>query len=391
MKKLVTLLSLIIVATTLFAQKGKVTSALSYSESGDLEKAYETIMVALDPENEKAAKSIIWPRAWTAKGEILQKIFSLKKTGIVDEPLFKAYDAYQKAIELDTKSKFSKSIVVDLTFLQTDLSNCAIQAYEKEQYDVALECFEKFMSLSNNSLMNHGTEEVVDTAIIYNAGLTAFKSNNWDKAIKYFKRSAELDYNGDASYQFAFESYQAKGDTLKSIELLKEGFEKYPESETLIVQLINYYISTGNSEDAITYIDFAIKEKPDNVSLYTAKGATYEKLGKQEEAIDVYKKSIIIDSTQFTPYYNLGVIYFNRGVNVLNEASQLPPSESDKYDAEIDKGKIHLKEALPYIEKAYSIDSTEVAIMESLRLIYYRLQMTDKYDVINEKIKSISK
>jgi hypothetical protein len=49
----------------------------------------------------------------------------------------------------------------------------------------------------------------------------------------------------------------------------------------------------------------------------------------------------------------------------------------------------HFRESLPYIEKAYELDSTEIAIMESLRTIYYRLQMNDKFQEINEKIQKL--
>ena len=166
MKKIVTLLSLLIITTSIFAQKGKVTSALSYKESGNLEKAWETIQIALDPANEKAEKSLTWPRAWEVQGEILQEIFRMDKKDLVEKPLFKAYDSFMKAIELDTDNKFSKSIMVDLTFLQTDFSNYAIKAYEAEQFDVSLACFERFMDISNNPVMNQTGAEVIDTRII---------------------------------------------------------------------------------------------------------------------------------------------------------------------------------------------------------------------------------
>ncbi|MDA3927871.1 MAG: tetratricopeptide repeat protein [Prolixibacteraceae bacterium] len=391
MKKIVTLLSILIVTTSIFAQKGKVTSALSYKESGNLEKAYQTILIALDSTNERSTKSIVWPRAWEVKGEILQEIFRMGKKNIVDEPLFICLDSYKKAIELDEKGRFEKTTLVNLTFLQTDLSNYAITAYEADKFDVALQCFEKFMEISNLPIMNKTGAEVIDTAIIYNAGLAAYKDENWDKAIEYFKKSAKNKYNGAVSYYYTFKSFQEKKDTLNSINILKESFEAYPDNETIIVELINFYIATGKANDAIQYIDLAIAKQPDNVSYYTAKGSTLERLNREDEAIEVYKAAIEKDKTQFTSYYNLGVIFYNRGVNKLNEASQLPPNENEKFDAKMTEGKDNLKQALPYIERAYELDDSEVAILESLRQIYYRLQMTEKYDAINEKIQSINK
>jgi len=382
---------ILFLSVSAFAQKGKVTSALSYKESGDIQKAFEAIQTAVDPENPKAEKSIPWPRTWEVRGQILQEIFKKEVKGLIDEPLFEAFESYKKAVELDEKGTLSKSLVIDLTFLQTDLSNYAIISYNSEKYATAQKCFELYMEISNFDIMkaNAGVE-VIDTAIIYNTGLAAFKAQNWDKAIHFFKKAASYDYNGGSCYHFAFQSYQAKGDTLESINMLKEGFSNYPNDEILIVELINYYIGLNKAEDAIKFIDLAIAEKPNNPSLYTAKGGMLEKMGKVEGAIEMYKKSIEVDPEQFTPYYNLSVIYYNRGVEVVNAANQIPPSETEKYDAEIEKAKEHFQTSLPYIEKAYSIDSTEMAILESLRTIYYRLQMNDKYNEINKKIQSMT-
>lgn len=384
MKKIVTLATLLILTTAIFAQKGKVTSALSYKESGNLQKAYETIQVALDPENEKATKSLNWPRAWEVKGEILQAIYREGNKTIVEDPLFKALEAYEKAIELDEKDKFSKSIMVDLTFLQTDFSNLAIAAYEAQDFIKAMQCFEKFMQISNNPIVNKTGAEVIDTAIIYNAGLAAYKGESWGKAIEFFQRSAKNDYNGDVSYYYTFKAYQAKGDTTAAVNILHESFEKYPENEAIIVELINHYINAGKPDESIKYIDLAIAKQPDNVSFYTAKGSTLERLDRQDEAIEVYKEAIEKDNSQFTPYYNLGVIYYNRATSFLNEATQLPPSATAEYDEKVAKGNELLKQALPYFEKAYELDNSEMAILESLKLIYYRLQMNEKYKEVNE-------
>lgn len=389
MRKIVTLIAFMIIAMSIFAQRGKVTSALSYKEAGELKKAWEAIQEATDYDNEKAAKSLDWPRTWEVKGGILQEIFRMGKHDILENPLFEALEAYKKAIEIDDKGRFSKSLVVALSFLQTDLTNSAITNYEKEKYDIAMQCFEKYMEISNLSIMNPTDRVIIDTAIIYNAGLSAFKAENYSKAMDFFEKSAKYNYNSPSSYHFAFQSSQALGDTLTSIKFLKEGFEKNPDNEILIVELINYYIGTGNADDAITYLDKAIGQNPDNVTFYTAKGSSLEKMGKEDNAIKVYKEAITKDSTAFTPYYNLGVIFFNRGVNVMNEASQLPPSANKEYEQKLDEGKVHLSSALPYFEKAYALNNNEIAILESLRLIYYRLQMNDKYDQTSKMIQEI--
>lgn len=390
MRKSVSTILFILLSISLFAQKGKVTSALSYKESGDLTKALEAIEEAIDTSSEKAVKSIPWPRTWEVRGEIYQEIHKKGLKNLATQPLFTAYDSYMKAVELDVEGRYSKSLFVKFTFMQTDLTNYAIQSFEKNEYATSLSCFERYLAISKLPFMKPKSAiEVVDTAIIYNAGLAAFKSSEWDKAIHYFNSSIKNDYNGAACYHFIFQSYQAKGDTLSSLNTLKKGFEDYPTNETLLVELINFYISKDKADDALNYIDLAIKENPGNASYWTAKGSMYERIGQPENAIECYKKGLDVDSTLFTPYYNLSVIYYNRGVEAINAASLIPPSQNDKFEAEMEKAKEHFRTSLPYIEKAYELDSTEIAIMESLKTIYYRLQMNDKYQDMNEKIQKL--
>jgi len=45
--------------------------------------------------------------------------------------------------------------------------------------------------------------------------------------------------------------------------------------------------------------------------------------------------------------------------------------------------------ALPYMEKAYELKPDDIYAMRSLRELYYRLKMTDKYNVIKEKLDKI--
>jgi len=76
---------------------------------------------------------------------------------------------------------------------------------------------------------------------------------------------------------------------------------------------------------------------------------------------------------------------------LLNEANQLPANATTEYDAKVAEGAEFLKLALPYMEKANELGDQEVAILESLRTIYYRLQMTDKYNEVNKILQSVKK
>lgn len=70
-------------------------------------------------------------------------------------------------------------------------------------------------------------------------------------------------------------------------------------------------------------MDIAIQKQPDNVSFYTAKGSALEKIGREDDAIEKYKQSIVMDPSLYIPYYN-------KGVNLIDEANNLTTNASNK-------------------------------------------------------------
>lgn len=396
MRKLVVTLSFVLMVTAIFAQKGKVTSASAYKESGELEKAVEAIEIAVDENNPKAVKkSIPWPHTWEVRGDIYRTIYTKGKTELSEEPLMIAFESFKKALELDENNRYSKDVVNQLVLLQIDLTSKAAKAFDEKDFEEALKLFETHMEVSAvPQLKESGNSNSIDSIIAYNAGLAAYQAKIWDKTVKYLRKSIALDYNAEDCFQYIYKSYLEAGDTATATEILKEGFNAFPENEILLYGLINYYIDLGDANEAVNYIDKAISKNPENASLLTAKGSMLEKLDRVEEAMEIYKKSIELDDTQFTPFYNISVVYFNKGVEMVNKANDIPPSEDAKYKAAIEEANNQFRLALPYIEKAYEIDGSQIAIMESLKTIYFRLrsesdELNSKYEQINEKIKSL--
>jgi tetratricopeptide (TPR) repeat protein len=208
----------------------------------------------------------------------------------------------------------------------------------------------------------------------------------YDKSIDFLQQCIDHDYNPDASYANIITIYQEMGDTLKSVEVMKDGFEKYPDNQRILFALINYYIDTNNSEEAISYLNKAIAGEPTNASLYFAKGSALDKLGRSEEALEVYLESIKVDPEFANAYYNIGVYYFNKGVNQVEVANAVPTNKPDLYETEKAKANDEFKKAVPYMEKAMALNPTDTFIMDHLKNLYYRLNMMDKFKEIKEKM-----
>lgn len=395
MKRTIILSALLFAVTGLFAQKGKVSTAIGYKDSGNLDKAVSTIEETIDPKNPKSENSISWPNTWEARGDIYQAIFQSKDENykkLSADPLTVAYESYMKALELDDKDRLSKSIKIKLTLLVGDLTNQAVAGFNDDKYDKALKSFEQIMAIEKNPVYKGDQPASVDTVIIFNAGLAAYNAKNYDKAIEYYKEAAKYKYNGAKTYSLISDSYllkQTKQDSAQALQVLEDGLKEYPKNGSLLVLIINYYINANKVDEAMKYLNVAIEQDPKNATYYFAQGTLYDKLQKTDEATNCYLKAIENKDDYFDAYYNLGALYYNKGVKQVDVANAVPSNQPEKYEEEKNKADIEFKKAIPYMEKAHEINPTDRFTMESLKTLYYRLKMLDKHAEIMEKLKNL--
>lgn len=199
--------------------------------------------------------------------------------------LSKSYEAYMKAMELDTDDKYKnkKATMENIALLRENLMNVAVEAFYAEKYEPALNDIEKCIELY--SYPKTDIDTFVDLgAYAYYAGIFAYNAQKTEKANKYFQMSIDNNYEIGTSYQYMAQTLFEAGDTTKAVQKLEEGAKKYPDEEKIIYSLIDYYTPKGEFEKAIAYIDKAIDMKPDNSVLYIVKGNAYAKVFETKEA-----------------------------------------------------------------------------------------------------------
>ena len=389
MKKAIILLALVFAVSGAFAQKGKVTSAQTFKDTGKLDKALEAINEATDPSNEKAEKSIPWPKTWEVRGEIYQAIFQTQDANfksLSEDPLTEAFDSYKKALELDEKGNASNGVKVKLTLLTNDLTNQAVEAFNDEDYKKAQKSFEQILEIQNLPVLKEDNPEAVDTVIIFNAGLAAYNAQNYNDAVKFYGEAAKYGYNGARTYSLISDSYMQMQDTTNALKSIQEGFEKYPTDNGILTSMIDLYLKMDKTEDAMKYLQMAIEQDPNNVTYYFAQGTLYERFGEEDKAIESYNKALEIDPNFFNALYNLGALYYNKGVKQIEVANAVPANDNAKYEEEMNKVDPFFKKAVPYMEKCNELQPDDQMTLESLKNLYYRLKDMDKYNAILEKL-----
>ncbi len=382
MKRIAFVFALILVISMTYAQKGKVTSALGYVDSGKLDKAFEAIKPALEH-----GKTKDWPKTYYVLGRVYQAI------GTTDNPEFKklyngdaladAFENYKKAVEIDPKKKYSKQVDIQYLSITGQFINRGVEQFQAEKFEEAMKSFEYSLEVGKMPIFGGA----IDTAIVYNAGLAAKNAKIHDKAIAYFIKTKDNNYGGGSIYLLLEEEYKAVGDSTAALKILQEGFEKMPEDNNVLNNLINFYVFSNRAQEALEYLNIGIKREPNNATMYTALGSVYDKLNMTEKCIEAYDKSVSLDPTNFQSCFNLSVIFYNKAVALYEEAAK--EMNDDKYRELVNKAEGEFKKALPYMEKALELQPNDKSSLDILKTLYYRLKMDDKYNEVMEKLKTL--
>jgi tetratricopeptide (TPR) repeat protein len=383
MKKVFLLFAVICFSTSVFAQKGKVTSAMTLIEQGALDKAKEALDQAMtDP------KSMNWFNTYFAKGKLCQAVYKSdnpKFKAFYTDPLGEAYTAYEKAMELDTKGATKKKIITGMIYnsLALDLYSQGGTQFEAKDFAGALKSFETQIKITESDKY----VGITDTGMYYNAGLAAMNAGKHDAAIKYFEKCAEMKYLGVTPYFQISQSYLELGDTAKAEALLKGLPDKFPGDKNVTLQLIDLYIKAGKNDDALKNLAVAKADDPNNYSLFFAEGVIYLNQLKYDEAIADLTKSVELKADLYDSQYGLGAAYINKASDMFVKANDI--MDVAKYNAAIEEAMAVFAKALPYMEKADELKANDVFAMRGLKELYYRLKMTDKYNAVKAKLDTL--
>lgn len=307
-----------------------------------------------------------------------------KETKVIHkDPLPEALKAYNKALELDEKGKLDKKAKENLDRMKLQAENDGIRHFTQSEYDKALVRFELILEISKSRVYNG----FIDSVIVYNCALAARNAKNHEQAAYYFNEATKIGYGGSDTYYLLKTEYIALKDSAKALEALERGYKLYPDSTLLIFELVNYHLSSGNSDEGMKYLNAAEQLAGDNPSIYFAKGTLFEKLGEKEKALKAYEDALKVDPEFFNAWFNIGALYFNEAVEKYEAANTI--EDLDEYNKAKEEADAILKKSIEPLEKAHQISPTDKSALETLSTIYYRLQMMEERDAVQAKLDAL--
>ena len=290
---------------------------------------------------------------------------------VVENALDGALEAYRKAYEVDLKKSKSKDISEGLAIIAQKYLDEGMNSYTFGDLAKASKYFEKAVDASATEPLAR-----LDTTALYNAGYTAWAVQDYERAAGFFEKCLGAGYYYDDGEVFAKlgDSYTKLGDAKKGAEILEQGFVKFPQSQSILIGLINYYMTSGENADRLfVLIDEAKKNEPNNASLYYVEGNIYKELKQNDKAVAAYYKCSEINPEYEFGYIGAGILYYELAIELQEKASN---ELDDKKWTELNKQfEEALMNALEPFEKAYAVSKDpqlKVSTAEYLKNIYYR-------------------
>ncbi|MEO9797739.1 MAG: hypothetical protein ABJG68_14600 [Crocinitomicaceae bacterium] len=161
------------------------------------------------------------------------------------------------------------------------------------------------------------------------------------------------------------------------LKLLNKGLKQDDKSEALLVMKTNFYVTQQENEKALKSANVLVDLAPKKVEYLVCRGAIHQHLENEEKAIADFKKIIELSPKNFTANYGIGSIYFNQAADLNDQANAT--QDNELYKKLSDQATAKMKEALPFLQRAYLTNKKDEGVINALKTCYLRLGMTERY------------
>lgn len=341
---------------------------------------------------------VITPDSLATMATEIYKAWRLRKfDGENGETLYPAtYDLYKftsEALELqpegtrgqiackDILKQINKDLLKGAYFYSSGGNQAELNRYARAYLDTQL--------LPQMSAERWDRDNQVFPSICYIAASSAYNTQEWERAIDYFK----LYLNSGATerreqvYQFMGHAALNAKNYPVAIATMQEAMRQFPNNELVPMIGIQACVDGGHGQFLQDFLTHALVLKPNDDRLLTLQGELYEDEHNFKAALEVFS-----NLDQMTPnmmsvtkhmgmnYYNLAVSAFNRAINEENEkeTKRLRRQARNYFDAAAMKFRAVLE-----------TDPTSVKYLRALGVCYLCLEDKSAFSEINGRLSAM--
>ena len=141
-----------------------------------------------------------------------------------------------------------------LNAFRPNLYNAAVFHTGKKEYQKAFDYFAAYIDCASQPLFSDykycSTDKLLPRAAFY-ALFNGYKTKSAEQTLRYAPIALKDTAKLEMTYQYLAETYRAQNDTLKCLDVLQKGFERYPQTSYFFSHLFDYYFRTGDMKRAV--------------------------------------------------------------------------------------------------------------------------------------------
>ena len=412
MKKTLIMAALVLISAGCFAQKANVKKAknLALQETPDFSGARAAINEALTNEETKDLADTWYTAGLIGYQELskenektyLGQARDEKRAG---EAVVESFDYWMKAADLAGQKVLDKKgneVLADKKtyallqkkvleyYKNQELVKYGIYLNDQRDFATAYGVFQRHLSIPELSLMqNEKLQKEMPKDSIYDqykyyTAIFAIQAEMHPEAIAVLEEMKDGKYEAITVNQFLYQEYVNVQDTANYVRVLQDAVVRFPQEPWFLQNLINHYIFSGQEQEAINYLDQAIAREPNVAQYHLIKGNLNENQKNYEAALADFDRALAIDPTMADAEAGKGRVYYNQAVKMNEDAALI--ADAKEYKKALEEMNAMFRQSMPFFEKAHELAPDNRDYMITLRGLYYRFDMTDKYNAINEEL-----
>ena len=412
MKKTLILAALVLISAGCFAQKANVKKAknLALQETPDFSGARAAINEALTNEETKDLADTWYTAGLFGYQELskenektyLGQARDEKRAG---EAVVESFDYWMKAADLAGQKVLDKKgneVLADKTtyallqkkvleyYKNQELVKYGIYLNDQRDFATAYGVFQRHLSIPELSLMqNEKLQKEMPKDSIYDqykyyTAIFAIQAEMHPEAIAVLEEMKDGNYEAITVNQFLYQEYVNVQDTANYVRVLQDAVVRFPQEPWFLQNLINHYIFSGQEQEAINYLDQAIAREPNVAQYHLIKGNLNENQKNYEAALADFDRALAIDPTMADAEAGKGRVYYNQAVKMNEDAALI--ADAKEYKKALEEMNAMFRQSMPFFEKAHELAPDNRDYMNNQHGLYYRFDMTDKYNAINEEL-----
>ena len=412
MKKTLIMAALVLISAGCFAQKANVKKAknLALQETPDFSGARAAINEALTNEETKDLADTWYTAGLIGYQELskenektyLGQARDEKRAG---EAVVESFDYWMKAADLAGQKVLDKKgneVLADKKtyallqkkvleyYKNQELVKYGIYLNDQRDFATAYGVFQRHLSIPELSLMqNEKLQKEMPKDSIYDqykyyTAIFAIQAEMHPEAIAVLEEMKDGNYEAITVNQFLYQEYVNVQDTANYVRVLQDAVVRFPQEPWFLQNLVNHYIFSGQEQEAINYLDQAIAREPNVAQYHLIKGNLNENQKNYEAALADFDRALAIDPTMADAEAGKGRVYYNQAVKMNEDAALI--ADAKEYKKALEEMNAMFRQSMPFFEKAHELAPDHRDYMITLRGLYYRFDMTDKYNAINEEL-----